>query len=82
MGEESSRTHDVFLSYSSKDKTWADAACACARASSHPVLDRTPRHDARRRVGCRDHQGAQRKPDHGADLLRSRQRLETGKEGG
>ena len=28
MGEESSRTHDVFLSYSSKDKTWADAACA------------------------------------------------------
>jgi hypothetical protein len=28
MGEESSRTHDVFLSYSSHDKTWADAACA------------------------------------------------------
>ena len=28
MGEESSRTHEVFLSYSSKDKTWADAACA------------------------------------------------------
>ena len=28
MGEESSRTHDVFLSYSSKDKTWADSACA------------------------------------------------------
>ena len=28
MGEESSPTHDVFLSYSSKDKTWADAACA------------------------------------------------------
>ena len=28
MREESSRTHDVFLSYSSKDKTWADAACA------------------------------------------------------
>ena len=28
MRDESSRTHDVFLSYSSKDKTWADAACA------------------------------------------------------
>ena len=28
MGEESSRTHDVFLSYSSDDKTWADSACA------------------------------------------------------
>jgi hypothetical protein len=28
MHEESNRTHDVFLSYSSKDKTWADAACA------------------------------------------------------
>jgi peptidylprolyl isomerase len=28
MHEESSRIHDVFLSYSSKDKTWADAACA------------------------------------------------------
>ncbi len=28
MAEESSKTHDVFLSYSSKDKTWADAACA------------------------------------------------------
>jgi formylglycine-generating enzyme required for sulfatase activity len=28
MREESGRTHDVFLSYSSKDKTWADAACA------------------------------------------------------
>jgi hypothetical protein len=28
MGEASRRTHDVFLSYSSKDKTWADAACA------------------------------------------------------
>ena len=28
MREESSRTHDVFLSYSSKDKNWADAACA------------------------------------------------------
>jgi hypothetical protein len=28
MREESVRTHDVFLSYSSKDKTWADAACA------------------------------------------------------
>ncbi len=28
MHQESSRTHDVFLSYSSKDKNWADAACA------------------------------------------------------
>jgi TIR domain len=28
MREESGRTHDVFLSYSSKDKTWADSACA------------------------------------------------------
>jgi hypothetical protein len=28
MREESSWTHDVFLSYSSKDKTWADSACA------------------------------------------------------
>jgi hypothetical protein len=28
MGEESSPTHDVFLSYSSHDKNWADAACA------------------------------------------------------
>ncbi len=28
MAEESSKTHDVFLSHSSKDKTWADAACA------------------------------------------------------
>jgi len=28
MREESSRTHDVFLSHSSQDKTWADAACA------------------------------------------------------
>jgi hypothetical protein len=28
MREESSRTHDIFLSYSSKDKNWADAACA------------------------------------------------------
>jgi hypothetical protein len=28
MDEGSSRTHDVFLSYSSHDKTWADAACA------------------------------------------------------
>src|SRR5262249_49422913 len=26
MAEESSPTHDVFLSYSSKDKAWADAA--------------------------------------------------------
>ena len=42
MGEESSRTHEVFLSYSSKDKTWADAACACSSviasgAGSHPA---------------------------------------------
>jgi TIR domain len=28
MREESNRIHDVFLSYSTKDKTWADAACA------------------------------------------------------
>jgi uncharacterized protein (TIGR03067 family) len=28
MGKDLSRTHDVFLSYSSKDKIWADAACA------------------------------------------------------
>ena len=28
MTEESMRTHDVFLSYSTKDKTWADAACS------------------------------------------------------
>jgi uncharacterized protein (TIGR03067 family) len=28
MSVESGRTHDVFLSYSSHDKTWADAACA------------------------------------------------------
>ncbi len=28
MRDESSRIHDVFLSYSSKDKPWADAACA------------------------------------------------------
>ena len=28
MRKESSRTHDVFLSYSSQDKTWADSACA------------------------------------------------------
>jgi hypothetical protein len=28
MAEEPSPTHDVFLSYSSKDKTWADAACS------------------------------------------------------
>jgi TIR domain len=28
MAEESSPTHDVFLSYSSKDKNWADAACS------------------------------------------------------
>jgi hypothetical protein len=27
MAEPSKPTHDVFLSYSSKDKTWADAAC-------------------------------------------------------
>ena len=31
MGEESIRTHEVFLSYSSKDKTWADAACGAQR---------------------------------------------------
>jgi formylglycine-generating enzyme len=28
MRQDSSHTHDVFLSHSSKDKTWADAACA------------------------------------------------------
>ncbi len=28
MREKSSRTHDVFVSYSSKDRTWVDAACA------------------------------------------------------
>jgi hypothetical protein len=28
MGEDRGRTHDVFLSYSSKDKKWADAVCA------------------------------------------------------
>jgi hypothetical protein len=28
MGEESRRKHEVFISYSSKDKKWADAACA------------------------------------------------------
>jgi formylglycine-generating enzyme required for sulfatase activity len=28
MGQNSSPTHDVFVSYSSKDKNWADAACA------------------------------------------------------
>jgi TIR domain len=28
MREESNRIHDVVLSYSTKDKTWADAACA------------------------------------------------------
>jgi sulfatase modifying factor 1 len=28
MRQESSHTHDVFVSHSSKDKTWADAACA------------------------------------------------------
>ncbi len=33
MREESSRTHDVFLSHSSKDKTWADEACSCCRAA-------------------------------------------------
>jgi hypothetical protein len=28
MGQNSSPTHDVFVSYSSQDKNWADAACA------------------------------------------------------
>jgi hypothetical protein len=28
MADESNRTHEVFLSHSAKDKTWADAACA------------------------------------------------------
>ena len=28
MAEQERRTHDVFLSYSTKDKTWADSACA------------------------------------------------------
>jgi hypothetical protein len=28
MAEQSSPTHDVFLSYSSRDKAWADAACS------------------------------------------------------
>jgi hypothetical protein len=28
MSEESRPTHDVFVSYASQDKTWADAACA------------------------------------------------------
>jgi uncharacterized protein (TIGR03067 family) len=28
MGDESQPTHEVFISYSSKDKKWADAACA------------------------------------------------------
>ena len=41
MREESSRAYDVFLSHSSKDKTWADAACAVLGAiafvaGSHP----------------------------------------------
>ena len=31
MRAEANRIHDVFLSYSSKDKTWADAACAVLR---------------------------------------------------
>ena len=57
MRKESSRTHDVFLSHSSKDKTWADAACAVLELPSHPVLDRTSGHHPRRRVRWRDHQG-------------------------
>lgn len=28
MGNDSQSKHDVFISYSSKDKKWADAACA------------------------------------------------------
>ena len=28
MSDESQSTHEVFISYSSKDKKWADAACA------------------------------------------------------
>jgi formylglycine-generating enzyme required for sulfatase activity len=43
MREESSRAHDVFLSYASKDKTWADAACAALE-----------RHDIRCWIAPRD----------------------------
>ena len=28
MGDRSQPSHEVFISYSSKDKQWADAACA------------------------------------------------------
>jgi Family of unknown function (DUF5678) len=37
MRDESSRTHDVVVSYSSKDKKWADAACSASRSQSRSL---------------------------------------------
>ena len=47
--------HDVFISYSSKDKPTADATCATLEQQGHPLLDRAARHPARRRLGRGDH---------------------------
>ena len=74
MIAEASRIYDVFLSYSSKDKTWADAACA--------VLERhrircwiAPRDTTPGGMGPRNHQRAECEPDYGADIFGARQRL-------
>ena len=46
--------HDVFISYSTKDKAVADAVCPTLEASE-AVLDRAPRCPSRRRLGTGDH---------------------------
>ena len=68
MSEESRRNYDVFISYSSKDKKWADATCA--------ILERhrircwvAPRGITPETSGCGDHEWYGCEQDHGSGVL-------------
>jgi hypothetical protein len=42
MGDQSQPSYEVFISYSSKDKKWADATCAVLEKTPNAMLDCTP----------------------------------------
>ena len=56
--------HDVFISYATKDKRIADAACAAIEARGFPLLDGSPRPAAGRPAKVRSLRGSRRIIDH------------------
>ena len=62
--------HEVLISYSTKDKKWADAACSVLSATGF-AAGSLPRYRAGDGLGRGDYRRNRRLQDHGADLFRS-----------